>query len=324
MEKLSQQFKDALSRIEIRGDKLKRAIRAHSEIRGYLEGIEILRKWGIDTVLIGSYARHTGIHPGNDVDVFSKLANLNDNENPNDVYAVLADILLARYGARVHQQSRSIKVLFPYDGDDFGVDIVPAVRIGNRWGIPSRDRAQWIETDPERLAELTTKMNSVLDVDGQGAYVPAVKLIRQTRCHHFGDKKPGGLYFELLTYWAFHAGIKGDCFAEVLTASLCSIASQLAVGFPLVDPVLGIPYNPVPDPTDLSKAAVHFRDLAEKAQRASMTTRCQAAVIWRQVLGTNSRGQCFPLPPGCDEKGNEIKEISRVVAVGSEQASGFA
>ncbi len=333
MEKLPQQFKDALSRIEIKGEKRERAIKAHSEIRSYLEERELLRQWGIDTVLIGSYARHTGIHPGNDVDVFSKLANLDARVDPNDVYEALVDILLARYGERVHPQSRSIKVLFPFDGDDFGVDIVPAVRIGNRWGIPRRDRdqwadpdysARWVETDPEKLSELTSEMNSVLKVDGQGAYVPTVKLVRQTRCHHLGDKKPGGLYFELLTYWAFDMGIKGDSFAEIFTASLRSIASQLTASKPLIDPVLGRPYSPEPDPIDRAAAAATFVGLTQKAEEACMADRCPAAIIWRHILGSNSRGQCFPLPPGCDEKGKEIKEVARVAAIGPREASGFA
>ena len=82
METLPNQFKDALSRIEIKGEKRARAIGAHSEIRSYLEENEILYKWGIDTVLIGSYARHTGIHPGHDVDVFSKLTNLDMKMEP--------------------------------------------------------------------------------------------------------------------------------------------------------------------------------------------------------------------------------------------------
>lgn len=333
MEKLTQQYKNALSRIEINGEKLKRAIRAHSEIRGYLEDKEILRKWGIDTVLIGSYARHTGIYPGNDVDVFSKFTNLDTKASPKTVYNTLARIIRDKYGKRVKLQPRSIKVMFPFDGDRFGVDIVPAVRLGAKWGIPRRDRtrwddpnydARWIETDPEKLAELSSKMNSTLKVDGQGAYVPTVKLVRQTRCHHLGDQKPGGLYFELLTYWAFHAGIEGDCFPEILTASLGSIASQLTEGFPLIDPVLGLPYSPMPDPIDLSKAAAHFRGLAKKAEEARMAKRCQAAVIWQYILGSNGRGQCFPLPPGCDEEGNEIKKVTQGKSRGSQEASGFA
>ena len=333
METLPNQFKDALSRIEIKGEKRARAIGAHSEIRSYLEENEILYKWGIDTVLIGSYARHTGIHPGHDVDVFSKLTNLDMKISPNSVYKTLANILLARYGKRVQQQPRSIKVSFPFDGDDFGIDVVPAVRIGSKWGIPRRDRtrwddpdysARWAETDPEKLAELTSKMNGVLKVDGQGAYVPTVKLVRQTRCHHLGDEKPGGLYFELLTYWAFHMGIEGDSFAEIFTASLRSIASQLAASSPLIDPVLRLPYNPEPDPIDRAAAAAIFGELAKKAEEACMADRCPAAVIWRQILGSNSRGQCFPLPPGCDEKGKEIKDVARVAAIGSGEASGFA
>jgi hypothetical protein len=333
METLPEQFKEALTRIEL-GEKRARVVAAQEEIRTYLEDDEQLRAWGVDTVLIGSYARHTAIYPGKDVDVFTKFTELDTSADPNAVFEAVFRVLLARYGNRVTAQSRSIKVMFPSDGEeDFAVDVVPALRMGSRWAIPRRDRdlwnspnvgERWRETDPERLTELTRSLNPKIKVEGQGAYVPVVKLVRQTRRHHRRDREPAGFYFELMTYWTFVADIPGASFAELFAATLRSLAIQLHGSEPLIDPVLDRPYEPQPDPGDRAEAAVLFGGLASKAELALSVARCPAAALWREVLGENERGTCFPLPAGCDEKGNEIKDVAAVVAVGSEEASGFA
>jgi hypothetical protein len=330
---LSEQFKGALSRLEL-GEKRKRVEAAHKEIRELLESDEQLCSWGVDTVLIGSYARHTAIYPGKDVDVFTKLTKLDTTANPRTVFEAVRDVLVAKYGERAQPQARSIKVTFPTDGEqDFHVDVVPAVRKGGRWAIPRRDtrrwdapelEERWVETDPEKMAELTSDMNATLEVDGQGAYVPVVKLVRQTRWHHRGKEKPGGFYFELMTYWAFAASMDGDSFAEIFARTLRAIAVQLESGAPLIDPILGKEYRPVPDPDDRAAAAGVFSDLASRAERALTLDRCPAAAIWRSILGENDRGPVFPLPAGCDEKGNEIRNVAAVAAVGSKEASGFA
>jgi len=334
METLPDQFKDALSRIEIKGAKRTRAIEAHTEICRYLEKDELLCSWGVDTVLIGSYARDTGIHPGKDVDVFTKLTKLDTTVAPGKIFEAVRKVLVDRYGDRAEPQKRSIKVSFDSDGDGFAVDVVPAVRMGERWAIPRRDTAKWeapdeaerwVETDPEKLAELATKINGTLEVDGRGAYKPTVKLIRQIRKHHFEeDQKPGGLYFELLTYWAFKAGVSGESFAEILAATLRGIVAQLASSDSLTDPVLGRPYRPEPDPNDIAIARSTFGLIAAKAEEALRLEKCAAAVNWRWILGENDRGPCFPLPPGCDEQGKPIKNVAAVAAVGAKEASGFA
>jgi hypothetical protein len=333
METLPDQFKGVLTRIEL-GEKRKRVVSAQKEIRGYLEEDEQLCVWGVDTVLIGSYSRHTAIYPGKDVDVFTKLTKLDTSADPNAVFEVVRRVLVAKYGDRAEPQSRSIRVTFPIDGEeDFAVDVVPAVRMGFRWAIPRHDRERWKspdpgerwrETDPEKLTELSAKLNGKVKIDGQGAYVPVVKLVRQTRRHHRRDEKPGGFYFELMTYWTFMADLEGDSFAELFAATLRSVATQLASSTPLTDPVLDQPYKPEPDPEDREAAADLFADLATKAELALTVARCPAAALWREILGENDRGPCFPLPPGCDEKGNEIKNVAAVAAVGSEEASGFA
>jgi hypothetical protein len=335
MERLEEQFEGALARIEVSGSKRDRAIRAHEEMRGVLEADPKLREWGIKTVLIGSYARRTGIYPGKDVDVFVKLTALTtDSVQPATVYNRVRDVLKSHYGDRAKPQARSIKVEFDFDGDGFAVDAVPAVRMGERWGIPRRktelwespDVAErWVETDPEKLAELTIERNKSPKVGDQGAYVPTVKLVRQTRRHHLGDQKPGGLYFEILAFWAFQSGaITGDCFAEILAQTLRAVATQLATDEATTDPVLGRPYKPTPERDDLINAREKFDELAAKAEEALRVDKCKAAVLWREILGKNGRGWVFGLPAGCDEQGSTVPVAGAVAARGSREASPFA
>jgi hypothetical protein len=331
METFPNQFEKALTTIEISGTKRDRAVEAHAELRGVLESSGELQKLGIDTVLIGSYARHTGIYPGRDVDVFAKLTKLDTSAEPGMVFDAVCRVLIDHYAERAQPQPRSIKVSFDYDGDGFAVDAVPVVRYGERWALPSREREvwadperRWIETDPEYLGTLTAKRNQQLQVGDQGAYVPTVKLIRQVRREHRGDAKPGGLYFELLTYWAFEDGINGSSFAEILAATLRSVAEQLGDGKALIDPVLNEPYSPAPGPTDLAAASAAFSKLADQAERALGETRCPAGATWRRIIGRNDRGMCFPLPDGCDETGRELTAaVSAVAARGSREAGGF-
>lgn len=334
MHPLPSEFKSALARIEIDGDRRRSAAEAQAEIRGYLEADETLCSWGVDTVLIGSYKRETGIYPGKDVDVFTKLTGLStDDTDPATIFQAIRAILEAQYGDRAEAQSRSVKISFDREGVEFSVDVVPAVRCGERWAIPRRDsglwtdRSQrWVETDPERLGQLTVAMNKILFVGDQGAYVPLVKLVRQARRQHRGKEKPGGFYFELLSYWAFERGdVSGSTFAEMFASTLASVAAQLRSGEPLIDPVLGTSYEPVPDRMSLADAADVFSSLAAQAQEAvTIDDRCRAGMLWLGVLGRNEQGPCFPIPAGCDEHGRALPVTSVGVSRGSGERGAFA
>jgi hypothetical protein len=219
MDKFVEQFNAALTRIEIGGERLRLAISSHKEISEVLLGSQQLRDWGIDPVLIGSYARDTGICPGKDVDVFGRLFKLTTTIAPRKVYDAFWEVLKKKYGDRATPQRRSIKVNFELDDEEFSVDAVGAVQLGQRWAIPSGDQSLWerdwatqgwCETDPEKLTQLTQGLNALLKINGRGAYVPTIKLVKQIRNHHLGDLDPGGLFFELMTYWAFKANPTGD------------------------------------------------------------------------------------------------------------------
>jgi tRNA nucleotidyltransferase (CCA-adding enzyme) len=91
----SQLSSGALHAIEIKDERRDHAIAAHTEIRTYLEADSTLRDWGVETVLIGSYARHTAIWPGKDVDVFTKLTRLSVGAtNPRTIFEHARDILV--------------------------------------------------------------------------------------------------------------------------------------------------------------------------------------------------------------------------------------
>lgn len=325
---LTPQFKDAIRNVSV-DDKTERAQRAHQEVRGLLERNATLKGWGVDTVLIGSYARHTAIFPGRDVDVFTKLTELDTSSSPQAVFDVVCKVVTDEYGDRAEPRARSIKVSF--GADDFSVDVVPAVRSGSRWALPRHDRdrwqdagSAWVDTDPERLTTLTQQMNDRYQVSGRGAYVPVVRLMRQVRRHHLGrEVKPGGLYFEMLSYWTFDAGVAGDSFAALFAQALNGASTRL--GSEVLDPALGTPYAPQPDLADLRNASRKFDALAADASRALRTEdECEAAALWRGILGSNDRGACFPLPRGCDERGQRIQVIERNPNVGTTEARPFA
>jgi hypothetical protein len=321
---LPDQFRDALSRLEIDST---RAIAAHVDVRAQLETDPKLIDWGVDTTLIGSYKRGVAIYPCHDVDVFVKLPKCPETD-PEVVFTEVERVLVARYGKRAKEQRRSMTV----EGfaGDLSVDAVPAIPSGARWRIPQTDhdrkKNQWEETDPERMTDLSIARNDASQsVDGRHVYVPTVKLIRQSRRAHLGDAKPGGFYFELLTYWAFAVPVAGASFAEVFAETLRRVAGQLESGGVVINPAMNEPYDPPPSPEELTVAAAEFRRLATLAGEALACELCPAAVLWRQILGEiEGRGQCFPLPSGCTETGKQVPLILANRDQGPNRERGFA
>ena len=344
MDPLRHQFGQALTNIEVNGSKRQKAINAHTEIQELLVQDMLLRSWGINTRLIGSYGRQTAIYPGKDVDVFARLENLTTSANPEEIYAGVWAVLVDQYGhveqgGRATPQARSIKIDFSEPGNanaNFAVDVVPAVTYGIRWAIPAKDRAlwasdqaRWIATDPERFGQLSTDLNTAAwspAVGGQNAYKPVVKLMRQAREVHLGDRKPGGLYVEFATYdtWS-HSLVSGDEWGNLLASTLRQVADRFgqAPYQPLVDPGLGTPVDPPLDPSQWQYASETFKRLADLGEEALNSTRCSAALKWRRILGKNDRGQVFPLPPGCGSTGVAGAGLVGVAASSTKEAEGF-
>ncbi len=362
---LTEQFRVAQQNIGL-GSRRKVAIAAHLEVRAVLHLATSLVDRGLVDVLIGSYPRRTGIWPGKDVDVFGKLTNESiDTIEPGLAYDLFLKVLDHAFPGRITPQDRSVKVAYEpdrlpatqyireaarfleasdvlgaNDAFEFSVDVVPAVRFGNVWGIPNRNHEmwtraaaaeRWIRTNPEKLTDLTRQLNGKLKIGAQGAYVPTVKTVRQIRRTHLGDAKPGGLYFELIVHEGFTNGeIKGDSWAEITASTLRYIADRLLTvnAPPLCDPVLDQPYRPTPEPGSITHAAEVFAGLASDAERALTADQCPAAATWRIIFGPNSKvnGPVFELPTGCRSDGT-VMPVFASTAVnpirGTDEARGF-
>lgn len=350
METLPNEFGLAVRNVTISGAKEKQAIDAHTEVRELLEDDPQLCGWGVDTRLIGSYARHTARYPGKDVDVFLRFTGLSAADDPGVVYDSVARVLIDKYGekdvdpgGRVTKQPRSLKVAFTDpdrpDNDLFSIDAVPAVPWGQHWGIPNRDTAQWQDPNPESRWVLTSPIQFADDsetlstshtsptVGTVNAYCPVVRLLRQVRHVHLGEERPGGLYTEVAAYDAWKQGrVAGDSWAQLLAESLREVASQFRAGVTsgLIDPILGTPMKPELTPEQWRNGAEVFERLAARAAEALDAEKCRAAYLWRRILGENDRGPVLLLPPGCDAEGVPVSAVSAVSYSGSDEPRGFA
>jgi hypothetical protein len=179
------------------------------------------------------------------VDVFLRFTGLSTDSDPEVVYAAVKRVLVAEYGlkdedplGRVTLQARSLKIDFADplvpDGDlEFHVDAVPAVPWESNWGIPNRDTEQWsdpenrwVETNPIELADRINSLAVSSDsptVGGVNAFRPIARLIRQVRHVHLREQKPGGLYCEIATYFAWSESlVSGTTWAELLAGLMAS------------------------------------------------------------------------------------------------------
>lgn len=221
---------------------------------------------------------------------------------------------------------------------EFSVDVVPAVGWGDHYGIPEvgRDVAtgeryrtgHWRLTDPVELTRLTRVRNRAPRIGGAGAYVRTVKAIKQVKAHHLSDTKPSPLFYEFILHDGFTEGtVAGASWADITASALAYMSTRLhTIGErPVCDPVLHEEYQPTPAAGDLAASTTAFDDVARAAQRAvRASTRCQAAIEWRQVFGGNEeRDHVFPLPPGCRGTGAAMGAAAANIAAGGTAERSF-
>jgi hypothetical protein len=319
MAELVTEFNDACSRVEPAEADVTNAAGAHRQVRECLEQDETLKGYGIDTILIGSYSRSVSIRRVKDVDVFSKLPDLDPTVTSTAILDLFDETLSQEFPNRIERQDRSIKVDFP----DFGlhVDAVPARPAGDYWEIPDRiseddpdSKDNWQQTNPEGLGDKSTEMNDKDHFNRK--YVPVVKLIRQTRRSNLG-RRPGGLFFEVLTYHAF-AGFSDDMRDKgkqrLYVAALRSVATQLAefaAGGDISDPSMpGESVTIRASEAEIAAAVTRFTTLADDAEEALNADPCPAAKTFHDMFGKNADDETvFKLPDYCNADGTKRTDI---------------
>ena len=125
-----------------------------------------------DTLFGGSIAKHTYVDGISDVDALVLLNNTElAHKSPNEVKSFLAELLCNRYGKdTVSEGVLAVTVSL----QDKTIQLLPALRHGERVKIASSDGRNWSEVNPQGFADALTKANQSLN----GKLVPSIKLIK--------------------------------------------------------------------------------------------------------------------------------------------------
>jgi len=177
---LNSHFEGLLSNIEPSAAAVKKAQKAHEDLRALLEKDDEISKANPDTYLSGSYARDTALNTIKDVDVIL-LIDLDHNATEPAVVIAWIQGSLQKYYSKVVAQGRSVKVT---TGSDFDLDVVPSVPLTHRNGpvwIPDRDAHAWVATHPKGQIAFGVQKNDATN----GFYKPLVKIMK-----HWRDKLP--------------------------------------------------------------------------------------------------------------------------------------
>lgn len=120
----------------------------------------------------GSIAKHTYIDGLSDIDVLVLMDNTDlKMKEPEDLRRLLADCLRARYG-KDSATVGTLAVTLTHDGKT--IQLLPALRDGEKFKISSYDAKSWSRIDPIGFAEALTRENKAMD----GKLVPCIKLVK--------------------------------------------------------------------------------------------------------------------------------------------------
>jgi SMODS domain-containing protein len=189
-----------------------------------------------DSFLTGSYARHTKIHPLNDIDVMlvRNAGRVGLTSGGVAPYQALDEIVGAArrafpQGMAAKRQARSVNLSF--QGLDFGFDLIPAwLRSPDGYWIPDADQGLWIPTDPQVHERLMTTENE----RSGGRLKPVIKMVK-----HWSRNNLDLLcsfHVELVCARVFREQ-RVESYQHGVALVLVSLPS--VVGVPMMDPVYG-------------------------------------------------------------------------------------
>lgn len=229
------------------------AVTKHIEIiRQALEkGIEGV----VDLLFGGSVAKRTYVDGLSDVDA---LVVVNESElaatDPKAVCDYILGRLSERFPGRVIPDGFAITVQFA----DVRVQVVPVVRRGEDYHLPSADCRQWSRVRPRAFSDALTATNKACS----GKLVPTVKLAKVLLSGLPEARRPSGYHLENLAVETFR-GYQGPCTPRAMLREFFSRAPDLI-------------RTPIPDRTGQSShvdAYLGHRDSVERLVVADAVAR---------------------------------------------------
>ena len=174
-------------------------------IGSYLEAIEGALGDKLDEVdrllFGGSVAKHTYVDGLSDIDALVLLnAELTSGRSPDEVRREFAQALRRAlpHGAVEGISEGTVAVTVEYQ-DGTEIQLLPAVRSGDRIAVSAWDGKAWSVIQPKIFARELTSVNQ-----SQGnAVVPAIKLAKAIFANKLGETAPSGYHVEALAVGAF-------------------------------------------------------------------------------------------------------------------------
>ncbi len=298
------QFEDFLHDIEPSSTTKSNGQKAHTALRDFLAKHEKYSGINLGTFLSGSYKRDTAIRPQikdgketkPDIDIIV-VTNHSLFETCQDVINLLHSTLKdyekqerkKNRDIEVRKQTRSVAV----NTNLVDMDVVPIVApdgLDARMYIPDRKLSKWLETNPPKHTEWTTRMNK----KAGGRFKPLVKLVKWWRRENPTiATKPKGFMIECIVAQCMSFSEKD--YAELFVGTLESIVAQygtyvtIGVVPSIEDPAVtsnsvtssvsfdafqGF-YNKVKNHANLGRKAIQEDDNDKSTE------------IWRRIFGTH-------------------------------------
>ena len=155
----------------------------------------------VDLLFGGSVSKRTYVDGMSDVDA---LVIVNESElvdaDPQAVCEYFLERLSARYGDRVSADGFAITVQFA----DAQVQVIPVVRRGKDYLLPSDDLRHWSRVRPQAFSDALTASNKACG----GKVVPTIKLVKMLLSAMPENRRPTGYHLENLAVECF-SGYQG-------------------------------------------------------------------------------------------------------------------
>jgi hypothetical protein len=228
----------------------------------------------------GSVAKRTYVAGLSDVDA---LVILNESELAASTPAVICDHFLQRlserFPGRVHPDGFAITVQFA----DGAVQVIPVVRRGSDFLLPSEDTTSWSRVRPRAFADRLVEINRELG----GKVVPVVKLAKTVLANQLAkEQRPSGYHTEALAVEILES-YRGPLTPKKMLEHFFATAPNAVL-------------RPVDDPTGQSAAvdaslgapgSLPRLLLADRLQRIARKIKnangAQSVEMWESILGVN-------------------------------------
>ncbi len=272
-------FDKLKSNLEITTTESDLAKTRHQLVRDHIEGSWEL----VDHFLTGSYARHTKTKKLKDVDIFVVV----DPDGPQGSLAngkgtaavlELRDLLADRW-SDLDADDNVVTINYG-DEDVASYEVAPVFpRAGGGYSMPNG--AGWMDTDPQKQAELVTAKNKACDTK----FVPFVKMVKGIN-REAGDPIEPAFLLEVMGLELVIEPFRG--YRDEIRFFLASVADRIVDDWP--DPVgLGPDVNAgvrVGRRKELSDVVRGWLEVAEEALQLEYEGKERAAVeAWRELFG---------------------------------------